>query len=83
MIFVTQSLHAAGYEGARVAIQQILDDHGIAGTTVRLEPSNVATVNSGDLVTVVVTASCDANRISPVFFFGARTIEIRTTMAKE
>ena len=96
MIFVAQALHAAGYESARVAInhnattsqvvqraQQILDGHGLAGTSVRCVPTDVSTAKSGDLVTIVVTASCDSNRLSPALFFGGRDIEIRTTMAKE
>ena len=96
MIYLTQALHSATYEGARVAIQrtadnnkvltrtqEIIDGHGIAGATVSYVPANVATVPSGELVTVVVNMSCDANRISPPFIFGGRNIEIRTTMAKE
>jgi Flp pilus assembly protein TadG len=96
MIFVTQALHSATYEGARVAIQrdsdnsqvqqrvqQILDGHGIAGAAVTYSPADVATANSGELVSVIVTVSCDANRLSPTFFFDGRNIEVRTTMAKE
>jgi Flp pilus assembly protein TadG len=96
MIFVTQALHAATYEGARVAIQrssdnskttartqQILDGHGIAGATISLSPTNVASAAAGALVRVTVQVPCDANRISPPFIFGGRNIEITTTMAKE
>jgi Flp pilus assembly protein TadG len=96
MIFVTQALHAATYEGARVAIQraatsdqavqrtqQILTGHSVNGATIQLNPSNIANVPSGNLVSVTVTVSCDANRISPPFLFGGRNIEVRTTMAKE
>jgi hypothetical protein len=63
--------------------QQILDGHGIAGATITLTPADVAAADNGDLVRVTVRASCDANRISPPFFFGGRNIEVRTTMAKE
>lgn len=96
MIFITQALHSATYEGARVAIQrastnttvttrtqEILDGHSIAGSTITLSPANVSTAAAGDLVSVTVRISCDANRISPSFVFGGRNIEIRTTMAKE
>ena len=96
MIFITQALHAASYEGVRVAVnptatnsqvlartQQILDGHGIAGASITLVPSDVSTAASGGLVRVRITASCDANRISPPFFFGGRNIEVQTTMAKE
>jgi len=96
MIFVSQALHAATYEGARVAIQrssdntkvttrtqQILDGHGVAGATITLSPANVTAAAPGDLVRVTVRVSCDANRISPPFIFGGRNIEIYTTMAKE
>ena len=96
MIFVSQALHAATYEGARLAIQrsstntqviartqQILDGHGIAGATITLSPTNVASAAAGELVRVTVIVSCDANRISPPFIFAGRNIEIRTTMAKE
>jgi Flp pilus assembly protein TadG len=96
MIYITQALHAATYEGVRVAVQPtatnsqvlartqaILDGHGISGATITLQPADVSAADNGDLVRVVVTASCDANRISPPFFFGGRNIEVRTTMAKE
>lgn len=96
MIFITQSLHAATYEGVRVAVnptatsaqatartQQILTGHGIAGATILLTPADVTTAASGSLVRVTVTASCDANRISPPFFMGGRNIQVQTTMVKE
>ena len=96
MIFVTQGLHAATYEGARLAIQKtatttqvnqrtqgILDGHGITGATIRCEPADVTTAVPGDLIAVIVTAPCSANRISPVFLFGNTNLEVRTTMAKE
>jgi Flp pilus assembly protein TadG len=95
-IFLTQALQSAGYEAVRVAInangttsqaqqraQQILDAHSIVGSSVRCEPPDVSGAKAGDQVTVVVTAGYDGNRISPSFFFGGRTVEVRTTMAKE
>jgi hypothetical protein len=51
--------------------------------SVQCVPTDVSTAKSGDLVTIVVTASCDSNRLSPALFFGGRDIAIRTTMAKE
>lgn len=96
MIYITQSLHAATYEGVRVAVnpssttsqatsrtQQILDGHGITGATVTLVPADISTAATGSLIRVRVSASCDANRISPPFFFSGRNIEVQTTMAKE
>jgi hypothetical protein len=96
MIFVTQALHSATYEGVRVAVnptatntqvqqrvQQILDGHSINGATITLVPADVSTVPTGDLVRVRVTVSCDANRISPPFFLSGRNIEVQTTMVKE
>jgi Flp pilus assembly protein TadG len=96
MIFLTQALQAATYEGARVAIQpsatsaeatqraqDILNGHGVSGATVACVPADVSTAAPGTLVAVVVSAPCNSNRVSPVFFFGSRNIEIRTTMAKE
>ncbi len=96
MIFVTQGLHAAAYEGTRVAIQkdadtalalqraeEILAGHGINGATVACSPAEVAAALPGESVSVIVTVHCDANRISPTFFFAGRNLEARTTMAKE
>ena len=96
MIFITQALHCATYEGVRAAIlptadnqqviqrtQQILDGHGIKGTTITLVPSDVSNADPGQLVRVRVRTSCDANRISPSFFFGGRNVEVQTTMVKE
>jgi Flp pilus assembly protein TadG len=96
MIFVTQGLHAAAYEGARVAVQrdadtaqtiaraeEILSGHGITAATVTCNPAEISSALPGESVTVIVTVHCDANRISPMFFFSGRNLEGRTTMAKE
>jgi len=96
MIYITQALHCATYEGVRAAIlptadnqqviqrtQQILDGHGIKGTTITLVPADVSYADPGQLVRVRVQTSCDANRISPSFFFGGRNVEVQTTMVKE
>jgi Flp pilus assembly protein TadG len=96
MIFLTQALQAATYEGARVAIQpsatsagaiqraqDILNGHGVSGATITCVPADVSAPAEGTPIAVVVSAPCDSNRVSPVFFFGSRNIEIRTTMAKE
>jgi Flp pilus assembly protein TadG len=96
MIYLTQALHCATYEGVRVAIlptadnqqviqrtQAILDGHGINGATITLVPSDVSNADPGELVRVRIRTSCDANRISPSFFFGGRNVEVQTTMVKE
>lgn len=96
MIYITQALHSATYEGVRLAIQpsatnaqvltrtqQILAGHGINGATITLSPTDISSGSSGQLVRVTVRASCDANRISPPFFFSGRNIEVKTTMSKE
>ena len=96
MIYITQALHCATYEGVRAAVlptaengqvlqrtQQILDGHGIKGTTITLVPSDVSNADPGQLVRVRIRTSCDANRISPSFFFGGRNVEVQTTMVKE
>jgi Flp pilus assembly protein TadG len=96
MIYITQALHCATYEGVRAAVlptadnnqvlqrtQQILDGHGIKRTTITVVPSDVSNANPGELVRVRVQTSCDANRISPSFFFRGRNIEVQTTMVKE
>ena len=96
MIFVTQSLSAAAYEGIRVAIKddgtsaealalcnQILSDRGVSGTQVRLNPADVQTPARGDLVRIVVRAPCDANSIMPGWFFRGRVLETRVYMVKE
>jgi hypothetical protein len=96
MIFVTQALHAATYEGARVAIQrssttaqttqraqEVIAGYSFTGVTVTCQPSDVSTVQPGQTITVIATVSCEANRISPAFFFSSRNLEARTTMVKE
>jgi Flp pilus assembly protein TadG len=96
MIYLTQALHAATYEGARVAIQrtstkaqveervtEILTGHSVAGATVTCSPTDPTTAAAGSKVVITVRVPCDSNRIAPTFFFGGRTLEVKTTMAKE
>jgi Flp pilus assembly protein TadG len=96
MIFLDHSLTIASYEGVRVAINydgttasatarcnQIITQREVAGSTVTMNPSNVANVPKGEPITVTISAPCSSNMIIPPWFFGGRTLTASTTMVKE
>ena len=96
MIFLDHSLTIASYEGVRVAINydgtnsavlarcnQIIDDRGVAGATVSINPGNVANVPRGQPIAITISAPCDSNAILPPWFYGGRTLSCTNTMVKE
>ncbi len=96
MIFLDQTLYVSGYEGVRAAIQQdatnaevlqrcndVLDARFVNGTSIDIEPADVAEVDSGQTITITITAPCDANAIMPSWFFGGKTLQTSSTMVKE
>ena len=96
MIYSQQALHVGAYEAARVAIQpdrtsadaiqaanNVLASQGVNSATVRLSPTEVNGLNPGRQVTVTVTATINANRISPTFFFTRRNLRAVCVMVKE
>ncbi len=96
MIFLDQTLYVSGYEGVRAAIQQdatnadvlqrcndILDARYVNGSSIEIEPADVADVASGQTITITVTAPCDSNAIMPSWFFGGKTLQTSSTMVKE
>lgn len=96
VIFLEHSLTISSYEGVRVAIQhdasnaevtgkcnQILTARHVNGPSVTITPSDVAGVPAGQTITIAVSAPCDANAISPSWFFGGRSLTAETVMVKE
>lgn len=96
MIFLKQALTAATYEGARVMIrkndsqalalttaQDLLDARNISDTTITFNPANTDNQPKGTLLRITASAPCNANSISPQWFFAGNTISVTTTMVKE
>jgi hypothetical protein len=96
MIYLDHGLSIASYEGVRVAINydgtnaavqarcnQIINNRGIAGSTVEINPANVAAVERGEQIKITVSAPCNANAIVPPWFYGGKTMICSTTMVKE
>lgn len=96
MIFLKQSLTIASYEGGRKALEpgattaevesainQILTDRRIVNSTIRITPSNLSAVLSGDPIEVEVTATAAGNGVVPLRFYSGRSLTGATTMLKE
>jgi Flp pilus assembly protein TadG len=95
-LFLKQSLTVAAYEGVRTALEegadaksvqaacsQILADRKIQGGTVKIKPSNIASLNPGEFVDVTVTAPCAANSVVPVSFYRGRALSATASMMIE
>lgn len=96
MIFVSQSLHEAAYEGARVAVgkeataalvtsrcQQIITARQVRDASIRISPSDPGTAVRGSSLTITVTAAANTNNVLAPWFYRDRQIEARCTMIKE
>lgn len=96
MIFLKQSLTVAAYEGTRAALvpgatsadvravcNQILADRRVKGGSVTITPSDIAVLNPGEYVDVVVSAPCTGNTVVPNKFFGGKTLSATGSMMIE
>lgn len=96
MIFVTQTLHIAAYEGTRVAlvpkitpaqvdfaIRQILNDRRVQNATITIEPSNFSAAPIQTFIRVRVTAPANSNTLVSPIFFTNRTLRGECAMMKE
>ncbi len=76
MLFVQQTLKVTAFEGARVGIvpgsqasnvsfqcQSLLDDHGVDGYNIIMDPPDPSTLTQGDWFTVTVTATFAENSL--------------------
>lgn len=96
MVFLKETLTVAAYEGSRVALdptateadvvarcQDFLTSRNVQGGTVTLIPEDLSSAATGEPITVEVSASCDANAVIPVWFYGSTTLTGRSTVMKE
>jgi hypothetical protein len=96
MIFVTQTLHIAAYEGARVAlvpkitasqidhsIRQILNDRRVKDAKITITPSNFSTAPLMSFITVRVTAPANPNMPVTPLFFNGQELRGECSMMKE
>ena len=95
MLHLKRNLNVAAYEGTRMGIlpsadktlvidrvEMLLEDRGITGFEIEVEPANFGTVIAGDALTITVTADCSANS-SIGLFYGDRSISESMTMIFE
>lgn len=96
MIFVTQTLHIAAYEGTRVAlvpkitraqvehsIRQILNDRRVRDATIAIEPNDFVNAPITTFIRVRVTAPANTNTpVTPIFFTN-QTLRGECSMMKE
>lgn len=95
-IFTRQGLVVAAFEGARVAIvpgakrenveaqiNRILEQRGIRGATISLDPPVPTGLPSGSLVTVTVEAPASSNSTFRLSAFGSMRLRGSTTMMTE
>jgi len=96
MIFITQTLHIAAYEGTRVAlvpgittaqvehsIRQILNDRRVKNATISIDPSNFANAPITSFIRVRVTAPANSNTPVTPMFFTNQTLRGECSMMKE
>jgi Flp pilus assembly protein TadG len=96
MIFLKQSLTAAAYEGARMALAQeaddadvraaangVLTDRRIRGATVTIRPANFASLEPGQYIEVTTAAPTDPNSTVPGSFLRGRTLSATAVIMKE
>ncbi len=96
MIFLKESLTVASYEGARMAAkydsesedviaktESMLSIKDVTNATITLSPSDVGSAQRGDLITITVSAPCNANALVPLKFFDNQLITAESTMVRE
>ena len=96
MIFVTQTLHIAAYEGTRVAlvpnitraqvefaVNQILNDRRVKYATITIEPTNFAAAPITSFIRVRVTAPANTNTLVSPLFFTNQVLRGECSMMKE
>jgi len=97
MIFLNHSLSIAAYESARHAIpkgatnaevedccNEILLRRGVVDATITFVPSDIATAEPGQHVTVTISAECASHaHVLPLWFFRGHTMTASVTMVRE
>ena len=96
MIFVTQTLHIAAYEGTRVAlvpkitraqvefaVNQSLNDRRVKYATITIEPTNFAAAPITSFIRVRVTAPANTNTLVSPLFFTNQVLRGECSMMKE
>jgi hypothetical protein len=95
-IFLKQSLTVAAYEGVRTALEEgatatnvedtcnrIFADRRIKGARVRVRPSDIAALEPGEFVDVIVSAPAASNSVVPATFYRGRTLSSTASMMIE
>jgi hypothetical protein len=62
---------------------RVFADRRIQGARVRVRPSNIAGLDPGDFVDVIVSAPADANSVVPANFYRGRTLSVTASMMIE
>src|SRR3954451_3567831 len=95
-MFLKQSLTVAAYEGVRSAIAtggtaatvqticgDILKDRRVQGSQIKVNPTDIASLKPGDLVSVTISAPCNLNSPVPTTFYRGRVLTTSATMMIE
>jgi len=96
MIFLRESLTVAAYESGRVALEKevaaadviargdaLLTERSVSGGVVQVSPSDLTTVAAGETIQITVSAPCEANAVSPVWFYGGKSLTSTVTVIRE
>ncbi len=95
LLFLKQTLVQAAYEGAKVAIasgdteqvEAVIDavaaSRNITDVTVAYTPSDIASVPSGEPITITITAPGDANSLIPFGPFQNQIVQTSASMIRE
>ncbi len=60
----------------------VLQAFQVAGATIDIQPPITPGVQAGSSIRITVTAPCDANAISPPWFFRGKTLSAQVQMAR-
>jgi hypothetical protein len=94
MLYLKQTLAIAAFEGARLGVisgseslnveaqsQLILIDHGVSNYSISMEPSDPASLISGDFFRVTVSAECSPNSLIGGWFYAGKTFSESVELA--
>ncbi len=96
MLHLQQRLKTTAFEAARVGIvpgaqpvnvqyqcQLLLDNHGVAGYSVSMDPPNPSTLEQGDFFTVTVNAPCGPNSLVGGWIYADKTLSKSVSLSAE
>ncbi|WP_238383195.1 TadE/TadG family type IV pilus assembly protein [Rubripirellula obstinata] len=96
MLHLQQRLKTTAFEAARVGIvpgakpvnveyqcELLLDNHGVQGYSVTMDPANPSTLDQGDYFTVTVSASCGPNSLVGGWIYADKILSKSVSLSAE